>query len=626
MDILALSRKQKVTAFLVILTVGFVSLAVFTSSRLAHMSNQYHSSADISAGAISIYQTQSKILTVSSELDNLMGAQVGQIEQDIAQIVVDVNKDVSFLTLVNMGGEANKLSQSIGEFEAAVNPWLTLKQELGFNIDEGQLGQLKTLANVIEQKIAETGMVSLNSDFQAMVKSQQNYLLQPNQENLKLFNRAMGTFENMSNVYAMLDLYEKEIDQFKATFVRVSELSKKLNAVEQQLITSKSQLTRLIATVTTELDRISTQYQRSAEQSSEQTLWSILAACIVLAVFTIAIFILQSRSLSRSLSNTREILGNVSSGNLSKRMRLTNNPNDEFNQLAESINESCQSLGKLVSGVQENSQALSGNAADLNQGLDLLSHNQSEVLGQTQLLASATEDVSLTSQEVSNSLESVAEISRSSTESAEKGSQVIGAAIGSLEDVASILTSAAGHIQQLEQASTKVDSVMDIINGIAEQTNLLALNAAIEAARAGEQGRGFAVVADEVRNLAVRTVDAVAEISDTIETMKKESAEVIQYIGQSETSMKAGQERGHEAMRALHTITEKTDEAAQKTDAIFTSIKELASTSQSMANNMTQMSSAMKELEHNSEQLRSVSQLVEQRAGSLSSDCQRFTI
>lgn len=626
MDMLALSQKQKIMLFLIVLVLGFVALAGFTSSRLSQMSDQYHLSSDIATGSISIYQTQSKILTLSSDLDNLNGSQVSRAKQEISDIVTAVNRNSEFLSQLALNQQADNLKRTVSMFESAATPWLNLMQELGFTIDEGKLGELKQLADVIEKKIEETGMVTLNSDFQAMVKSQQNYLLQPNEENLKLFNRAMGSFESMSNVYAMLDLYEKEIEQYKSTFARVSELSQQLGSVEQQLMSSKAQLTQLIAAITQELAGTSMQYQQSAERASEQTQWSVLAACSVLAIFTVAIFVMQSTSLTKSLTRIRKVLHGLSAGDLSQRMTMTKNPNDEFNQLASSINESCENLGGLVHGVQESSQALSGNAAELNQGLDRLAHHQSEVLGQTQLLASATEEVSVTTQEVSNSLEFVAEISRSSTHAAAEGAKVIGSAIGSLEEVGAILTSAAGHIQQLEEASSKVDSVMEIINGIAEQTNLLALNAAIEAARAGEQGRGFAVVADEVRSLAVRTVDAVTEISDTIDTMKKESAEVIQYIGQSESSMTAGRERGQEAMDALEQITEKADQAAHQTEVIFSSIKELATTSQSMADNMTQISSAMKELEQNNEQLKSVSGVVEERSGNLNLDCQKFTI
>lgn len=626
MDMLALSQKQKVTLFLLVLTIGFASLAFFTSERLSQMTNQYQSSADIAAGSLSIYQTQSQILTLGGELDRMTGAKVPDTQIRIEEIVTAIGKDSRFLSQVGLVSQGEQLSKSVVDFKEAVSPWLSMKQELGFNIDEGKLGQLKQLASIIEQKIAETGMVTLNSDFQAMVKAQQNYLLQPTEENLKLFNRAMGAFESMSNVYAMLELYEKEIEQYKQTFQTVSDLSKQLISIEQKVAATKATMTQLIGSITSELGGISTEYQNIAERSSNQTLWSILIACVVLAVFTIAISAMQNVSLSRSLNRTKEILNSLSKGDLSQRMEQSENPNDEFNQLAASINQSSTNLGELVSGVQTSSLALSSNAVELNQGLDKLAHHQSEVLGQTQLLASATEEVSVTTQEVSNSLEFVADISRSSTQAAEEGAKVIGAAIGSLEEVGAILTSAAGHIKQLEEASSKVDSVMDIINGIAEQTNLLALNAAIEAARAGEQGRGFAVVADEVRSLAVRTVDAVSEISGTIDTMKKESAEVIQYIGQSESSMNTGRERGHEAMEALKLITEKADEASHQTEVIFTSIKELATTSQSMADNMTQISSAMKELEENNEHLRSISGVVEQRSDSLNKDCQKFTI
>lgn len=626
MNMFSLSQKQKVMVFLVILTLAFVSLALFSSHRLGQMTQQYQTSSDISAGSLSIYHTQSEILLLSRQLSVMSSSSVSSTRQKIQEIVRAVESNASFLRGLGLEQQSNQLSQSAAAFNQAITPWLTLKQELGFNIDEGKLGQLKQLANTIEKKIAETGMVTLNSDFQAMIKSQQNYLLQPSEANKKLFERAMNDFVSMSNVYAMLDIYEAEIESFKQVFTRVSELSSQLSGVEQELFKSEKQMMTFIADITSDLEGISSEYQYLAQQASTETIWSILLACSVIALLTIAIFLLQSRSLSHSIERTQKVLASLSQGDLSNRMSQSNNPNDEFNQLAISINQSCENLGMLVDGVQDSSKALSTNAIELNQGLDSLAHHQSEVGGQTELLASATEEVSVTTGQVSSSLELVAEISRSSTDAAEEGAKVIGAAIGSLEDVSTILTSAAGHIQQLEEASAKVDSVMEIINGIAEQTNLLALNAAIEAARAGEQGRGFAVVADEVRSLAVRTVDAVSEISETIDTMKNESAEVIRYISQSESSMTTGKERGIEAMEALNTIIAKTDEASNQTEMIFSSIKELATTSQSMANNMEQISTAMRELESSNQQLRSVSVVVETRASHLNQECQKFIV
>ncbi|ENM5777470.1 HAMP domain-containing protein [Vibrio mimicus] len=626
MDVTQLSQKQKITLFIVVLCLGFVGLSLFTAQSLSKMNLQYQQSGEITSGSASLFATQAQLFELASEREHLSSSKVSEIKTRLTELTQKVESDKSFLLDNDFVSEGEALQQSVQAFINDMQPWLGTKGELGFNVDDGKLAELKTLATTIEKKIDETGMVTINSDFQAMIKAQQNYLLQPNEQNLKLFNRALAGFVGVSQSYAMLDLYKAEIEQFKATFLRVSELSQQVKEIEQKLLSSEAKAQTVIESTAQRLEDISGNYQTLAQKAGEQTLLSILVACVVLAVLTIVLFMMVSMSLTKALSQISRVLEKLSSGDLSQRLTLSSNKRDEFNQLAFAVNKSCENLGSLVHVVQDRSVALSGDALALNQAIDNLVRSQSDVMDQTQRLATATEEVSLTTQQVSHSLEVVANVSKASTLAAEEGGKIISVAIGSLRDVGAILQSAATHIQQLEQASTKVDSVMDIINGIAEQTNLLALNAAIEAARAGEQGRGFAVVADEVRSLAVRTVDAVSEISDTIETMKKESAEVILFMNQSEQTMEEGQNKGNQAMQALEKITQGTNEAASQTEMIFSSIKELSTTSQAMAESMTQISSAMQALESYNNQLRATSSEVETRAESLENDCRRFIL
>ncbi|ASI90447.1 methyl-accepting chemotaxis protein [Vibrio mediterranei] len=620
----ALSQKQKTAFSMLTLWSGFIILVFFIFNSLSSLSEKFTSSSEMERASAHLASTQVLLMDTVNRRTTLVAGGMDAFEDSMDRLETSAEQDLAFLKQAGLITESDNVSNTLESFIFNLSPWLTIKSELGFSVNDGLLQQLQQNNAKIDAAIKETGMVTLTSDFQKVVTSLQEYLIQPNEQNEKGFKRALAGFVNASNTYAMLELYENEVKALELGFARVVELSGTLVGLEQKLDQAQAITLEAFDKAALALNQQALSLGNQAADVSSMTKASVGIACALLALFTTAIFLTLNISLARSLKQTLSALKLVEQGDLSTRLAVSNNHRDEFNQLKQAINVSCENLGTLVDGVKTNSQQLSNSSGELDSGINQLRQHQSQVIEQTQLLASATEEVSVTTQEISGSLEYVATISKTSAESAQAGGEVIVDTIAAFEQVGTILEEAATHIEQLEQASQKIDSVMEIINGIAEQTNLLALNAAIEAARAGEQGRGFAVVADEVRSLAVRTVQAVEEISGTIDTMKQESTQVIQFIAQSDSSMQSGREQGNQAKSALEEIMNKAQEASSQTEVIFASVKELATTSQSMASNMAQISDSMGELEASSQSLKETSDGVDKRSTELYQECERF--
>lgn len=620
----ALSQKQKTLFSMLTLWSGFIILVLFIFNSLASLNEKFTTSSGMNSSSAHLASTQVLLMDTVNRRTTLSAEGMDAFENSMEKLESSAEQDLAVLQSAGLLTESDTISNSLESFIFNLGPWLTLKSELGFSVNDGLLKQLQQNNAKIDAAIKETGMVTLTSDFQKVVTSLQEYLIDPNEQNEKGFKRALAGFVNASNTYAMLELYENEVKALELGFARVVELSGTLVGLEAKLDQAQATTLSAFDSAALALNQQAQILNQEASQVSSMTQISVGIACALLALFTTAIFLTLNVSLARSLKQTLNALKQVEKGDLSTRLPVSSNSRDEFNQLKKAINVSCENLGTLVDGVKVNSQQLSNNSGELDTGINQLRQHQSQVIEQTQLLASATEEVSVTTQEISGSLEYVANISKTSAESAQAGGEIIVDTIASFEHVGAILEDAATHIEQLEQASQKIDSVMEIINGIAEQTNLLALNAAIEAARAGEQGRGFAVVADEVRSLAVRTVQAVEEISGTIDTMKQESTQVIQFIAQSDSSMQSGREQGNQAKAALEEIMNKAQEASSQTEVIFSSVKELATTSQSMASNMAQINESMGELEISSQSLKQTSDGVDKRSTQLYQECERF--
>ncbi|MCX2543608.1 methyl-accepting chemotaxis protein [Pseudomonas sp. COW5] len=312
----------------------------------------------------------------------------------------------------------------------------------------------------------------------------------------------------------------------------------------------------------------------------------------------------------------------LGAGDLSVRLNVSSN--DEIGQLARAFNQMSQALSTMVEHIRRASeevnsraQALSGLSGGAYEGMEQQS-------GEITSMAGAVEEFSATSLNIADNMGNTQRLAQENAQQTQIGRSSMEEASSSLEQIAGALNTTATVINTLGQRSQEIGGIVSVITSIAEQTNLLALNAAIEAARAGEQGRGFAVVADEVRNLASRTRQATDEISGMIHSIQQETGNAISTMEQGNVLMQEGLSRNANVASALARIDEQSRSAGQQFAAITTATQEQSSTATLLSSNLQSIAMA------NSEQREVVSNLaitakeLESLAADLRQEVDRF--
>lgn len=240
-------------------------------------------------------------------------------------------------------------------------------------------------------------------------------------------------------------------------------------------------------------------------------------------------------------------------GDLTARVEVLST--DESGQLGKSLNYFLEKMQQTISQIAGSTVQVSAAAEELSAIISETNDSISQQHIATDQVATAVNEMSATVQEVTINATKAASSARSADESAQDGRTVVQNTIDSIGHLATDVNEAAEVIRGLSQDSDSIGSVLDVIKGIAEQTNLLALNAAIEAARAGEQGRGFAVVADEVRTLASRTQQSTTEIENMIENLQQGTQNAVRVMGSGTKKVKESVEKATDAGVALKNIT-----------------------------------------------------------------------
>ncbi|MFM4855214.1 methyl-accepting chemotaxis protein [Aeromonas hydrophila] len=433
------------------------------------------------------------------------------------------------------------------------------------------------------------------------------------------------------------DIVKQDWDKYVALHqrVRLMQDGGQLAEAQQLFMSEGITLYTNLAKSVADLIRINHGYSVNSRAQVVEAFDSAKLSIIIALLLGLGLAAVLSTVLTRQIRDPLVMLarqaqriasGDLGKGELQEWIRGSRFKRDELGQLGAAIDRMQGSLADLVSeiagSVSQLSSAVEEVSAISEQSATGMARQQSEV----SQVATAMNEMQSTVNEVARNTTDAMSAAKDASRTSTQGNQVVRSAISSIEEVSVKIEQAGAVVQQLEQDSNNISMVLDVIRGIAEQTNLLALNAAIEAARAGEQGRGFAVVADEVRSLAQRTQNSTAEISKMIEVLQERTAEAGSAMQLSRQQMQESVGLAREAGSSIDTINGAVTQITDMNTLIATATEEQNAVTEELNRSIVNIHNAADENALGAQQTAQACVELSKLANTLHHMTQRFTL
>ena len=349
----------------------------------------------------------------------------------------------------------------------------------------------------------------------------------------------------------------------------------------------------------------------------------MLGATLIIGLFSLW---LVNRSLINPIRELIEHIALLSQGNFGQHVESTRQ--DELGKLAAAANILRDFLADTFTRLKRSTADLDTASGELNSIATLMAQGTREQFSRTDQVATAMHEMSATAQEVARHAAEAANAADDADDAdsaARQGETVMQATIKTITDIRGEISNTSDVIRRLENDTGRIGKVLEVIRGIAEQTNLLALNAAIEAARAGEQGRGFAVVADEVRTLAQRTAESTAEIHQIIDTVQTGAVNAVRAIESGQHRSEEGVTQVTEAGATLQLITSAVEAIRDMNRQIATAAEEQTSVAEDISRNLTEITAIATANQENVQRTETAGQNLHNLSGQLSEVTQRLS-
>ena len=515
-----------------------------------------------------------------------------QMLQQLGQMLLSEAEEPATPARKQLLSNINDLRYAWANVMNGVRAYLAFRGQNSINEVDLYLEQTQNLIDRIQQS-------------SSMLTFDQEYSLE---EFVTLRDRFVENYEKLKEIHG------GEKGRTDAYLIR-TEIGPLIGEIEYNLALLGADLKEEIETATTDLN----------DQLTATTA-TVLTLMIVGIVFGVVAAYGMSRLIAGPLKRLADAMKDVAEGEGDLTRRLEVKSRDEIGQLAAAFNTFAEKIHDVVSQVKGSVSQLAAAAEQMSVITSETSEGVSRQQQETDQVATAMNEMNATAHEVARSATSTASATEEADRETKSGQAVVNRTVQAMNSLASEVERAAGVIMKVEKDSESIGTVMQVIRDIAEQTNLLALNAAIEAARAGEQGRGFAVVADEVRTLASRTQESTQEIDQVIKTLQSATREAVEVMEGSRDKAQTGVEQASQAGESLTSISKAVDNITEMSTQIASAAEEQSAVAEEINRNVVSIADVAAQTADGTNQLAQASNELANLSAQLQHLVERFKV